>query len=334
MCRDILTAGHRGIHLYTMNLEKASIDILTNLGFITRVDTTPRLTPWRPAGRKEDVRPIFWSNRPKSYIDRTATWDEFPNGRWGHSESPAFGEVSNYHLKLAANLPCSELRQLWGATLTSEQDVWTPFTRYCSGEISLLPWNDRGLDPESQLINKNLIRLNSKGFLTTNSQPSVNGQSSSDPLVGWGPAGGYVYQKAYLEFFTSRQNMEKLLGAISKFPTLSMHAVDSKGVAHTVNADNVNAVTWGVFPNSEVLQPTVVDPTSFVVWKDEAFALWKSKWAAVYGPDQELPSYVPDKGSSAIIDLIVDTYFLVNLVENDFTTPNKIMGIFDAIITS
>ena len=33
----------------------------------------------------EDVRPINWANRPKSYIKRTVTWDEFPNGRWGKS---------------------------------------------------------------------------------------------------------------------------------------------------------------------------------------------------------------------------------------------------------
>lgn len=29
----------------------------------------------------------------------------------------------------------------------------------------------------------------------------------------------------------------------------------------------VNAVTWGVFPAREVIQPTVVDPQSFLVWK-------------------------------------------------------------------
>ena len=30
------------------------------------------------------VRPIFWSNRPKSYISRTKEWDSFPNGRYSH----------------------------------------------------------------------------------------------------------------------------------------------------------------------------------------------------------------------------------------------------------
>lgn len=47
---------------------------------------------------KEEVRPIFWSNRPQSYIHRTSSWDEFPNGRWGDSRSPAFGDLTDYHL--------------------------------------------------------------------------------------------------------------------------------------------------------------------------------------------------------------------------------------------
>ena len=28
-----------------------------------------------------------------------------------------------------------------------------------------------------------------------------------------------------------------------------------------------NAVTWGVFPGKEIVQPTVVDPISFLSWK-------------------------------------------------------------------
>lgn len=47
---------------------------------------TRRPLPWavsaHPKRREEDVRPIFWASRPKSYIYRTQGWDEFPNGRW------------------------------------------------------------------------------------------------------------------------------------------------------------------------------------------------------------------------------------------------------------
>ena len=43
-----------------------------------------RTLPWRPSAMgqrsKEEVRPINWANRPKSYVMRTEDWDEFPNG--------------------------------------------------------------------------------------------------------------------------------------------------------------------------------------------------------------------------------------------------------------
>jgi methylenetetrahydrofolate reductase (NADPH) len=56
-----------------------------------------RAFPWRGSranlkGASEEVRPINWANRPKSYIKRTITWDEFPNGRWGDNRSPAVSQ--------------------------------------------------------------------------------------------------------------------------------------------------------------------------------------------------------------------------------------------------
>lgn len=75
--------------------------------------------------------------------------------------------------------------------------------------------------------------------------------------------------------------------------------------------DTPIAVTWGVFPGREVIQPTVVDPHSFKVWKDEAFSLW-SDWAALYEENST---------SRNILCEIRDNYYLVNLVDNDF--PNQ-----------
>ena len=69
------------------------------------------------------------------------------------------------------------------------------------------------------------------------------------------------------------------------------------------------AVTWGVFPGREVLQPTVVDPEAFMVWKDEAFSLWLEQWATIY--DDESLSY-------ELLHNIHDTYMLVNVVDNNF----------------
>lgn len=73
--------------------------------------------------------------------------------------------------------------------------------------------------------------------------------------------------------------------------------------------DHVNAVTWGVFPNREVIQPTVVDQKAFRLWKDEAFSSWMDKWAYIYGEGS--PSH-------AFLRNVHDTFYLVQVVDNDY----------------
>ena len=58
-----------------------------------------------------------------------------------------------------------------------------------------LPWNDEPLATETNLLKDELEKVNRRGVLTINSQPNINGKPSSDPIVGWGPPGGYVFQK-------------------------------------------------------------------------------------------------------------------------------------------
>ena len=107
---------------------------------------------------------------------------------------------------------------MWGLPLTSDEDVWDIFTQYLTGEpnangvlVKKLIFNDEVLDLESELISDKLATVNKKGILTINSQPSVNCAPSTDSKVGWGPPGGYVFQKAYLEFFTCEENVIALL---------------------------------------------------------------------------------------------------------------------------
>ena len=83
------------------------------------------------------------------------------------------------------------------------------------------------------------------------------------------------------------------------------------------------AVTWGVFPGKEILQPTVVDPISFNFWKDEAFALWREQWQTLY--EEGSPSY-------NVLQDIIDNYYLVNLVDNDFIKDNSLFLIIDDVI--
>jgi len=181
------------------------------------------------------------------------------------------------------------------------------------------------MQAESSVIRDQLIRLNSNGFLTTNSQPAVNGASSTDPVFGWGRPGGVVYQKAYVEFFTSHEKLEALKAALPQFPSLQLVASDVTGNKWDSmgNQRMVTAVTWGVFPGLEIVQPTVVDTEAFMAWKDEAFALWISQWAS------KLPA--ENTAGKDIVQRIHDSYFLVSVVDNDFISGN-IYAIFDAVI--
>uniref|UniRef100_A0A3B4BGP2 Methylenetetrahydrofolate reductase (NADPH) n=1 Tax=Periophthalmus magnuspinnatus TaxID=409849 RepID=A0A3B4BGP2_9GOBI len=322
MCRVLLDSGRvPGLHFYTLNREVATMEVLRQLGLWQEDPRRP--LPWavsaHPKRKVEDVRPIFWASRPKSYIYRTQDWDEFPNGRWGNSSSPAFGELNDYYLfYLKSKSSRDALLQMWGEELHNEQSVFEVFTNYiaalpnCKGhKVLCLPWNDEPLAPETNLLKNELEKINQRGVLTINSQPNINGKPSTDPIVGWGPPGGYVFQKAYLEFFTSSENVNALLKVLKKYePRVNYHIVNVHG-RNLTNAPDMqpNAVTWGIFPGREIVQPTVVDPVSFMFWKDEAFALWIEQWAKLY--EDESPSRM-------IIKYIHDNYFLVNLVDNDF----------------
>uniref|UniRef100_A0A8C6V2J4 Methylenetetrahydrofolate reductase (NADPH) n=1 Tax=Neogobius melanostomus TaxID=47308 RepID=A0A8C6V2J4_9GOBI len=310
MCRVLLDSGRvPGLHFYTLNREVATMEVLRQLGMWQEDPRRPM--PWavsaHPKRKVEDVRPIFWGSRPKSYIYRTQDWDEFPNGRWGNSSSPAFGELNDYYLFYLKSKSSKD------ALL-----VFEVFTCYIAAQpnrkghkVMCLPWNDEPLAPETNMLKDELEKVNTRGVLTINSQPNINGKPSTDPIVGWGPPGGYVFQKAYLEFFTSSENVNALLKVLKKYePRVNYHIVNVHG-RNLTNAPDMqpNAVTWGIFPGREIVQPTVVDPVSFMFWKDEAFALWIEQWAKLY--EDESPSRM-------IIKYIHDNYFLVNLVDNDF----------------
>eukprot|EP01130_Rhizamoeba_saxonica_P000815 TRINITY_DN10723_c0_g1_i1.p1 TRINITY_DN10723_c0_g1~~TRINITY_DN10723_c0_g1_i1.p1 ORF type:complete len:615 (-),score=162.45 TRINITY_DN10723_c0_g1_i1:33-1877(-) len=323
MCRHLLDAGVPGLHFYTLNREVVTSRIIEELS-LGSDDACGRPLPWRKAvvgkrGKKESVRPIYWANRSKSYLSRTESWDDFPNGRWGDNRSPAFGELTDYHVFLHQKKEKpSMLRKKWGQTLEGPEDITQVFANFIDGKVDQLPWIENGLSLESNLIHQQLLSLNLAGFWTINSQPRVNAAPSNDPAIGWGGDGGIVYQKEYLEFFCSPSHFEWFESEVSKYGNRFSYQ------ASTVNGDIVGnvteaiAVTWGVFPGKQIQQPTVVDPTSFKYWKDEAFELWKAKWGRIYPKDSE---------SRELINTIHDNYYLVNIVDNDFLNGN-IFNIF------
>ncbi|XP_013792561.2 methylenetetrahydrofolate reductase-like [Limulus polyphemus] len=238
LCQEILSSGMApGLHIYTLNREVATTEILKTLGLWGQSPQKP--LPWPTAANHrrcaEEVRPIFWSYRHKSYIYRTQTWDDFPNGRWGLSSSPAFGELKDYYLFfMKSKSSKEELLKMWGKEVTCEQDIWNVFYCYLTSSVNedgylvtRIPWNDDELCPETALIADKLATFNKNGVLTINSQPNINGVPSSDPTVGWGFPGGYVYQKAYLEFFTCKQNVDALKEVLPNYPLVNYHIVNN-----------------------------------------------------------------------------------------------------------
>ncbi|GLT66065.1 hypothetical protein SLA2020_384580 [Shorea laevis] len=313
MCKKILAHGIKTLHLYTLNMEKSALAILVNLGLIEESKIS-RSLPWRRPTNvfrvKEDVRPIFWANRPKSYITRTLGWEQYPHGRWGDSHNPSYGALSD-HQFMRPRSRDKKLQEEWVTPLKSIEDIQEKFKQFCLGKLRSSPWSELdGLQPETKIINEQLEKINLKGFLTINSQPAVNGERSDSPSVGWGGPGGYVYQKAYLEFFCSGDKLNALVEKSRAFTYLTYIAVNKEGsFISNVGLGDVNAVTWGVFPAKEIIQPTVVDPNSFMVWKDEAFEIWSRSWANLYPEDDP---------SKKLLEEVQSSYYLVSLVDNDY----------------
>jgi methylenetetrahydrofolate reductase (NADPH) len=339
MCDKLIKSGHiNHLHFYTMNLEKATVMVLESLNLIETVKSHDAVggaeLPWRksllPTRSKESIRPIFWSNRKYSYISRTATWDEFPNGRWGDSRSPAFGDIDLFATELLRQSP-KKAYDLWGVP-TSLKQLSDIMIRYLNGDLKSLPWSDGPIGEDTATIKDKLIELNQKGIFTMNSQIALNATKSSDKVYGWGPKNGYVYQKQYLEFFIHKDLGTKLLDSIDRYNSsseeasssiISYFAVDKSGNLLTNCRDeDINAVTWGVFPGEEILQPTIVEKTSFLAWKDEVYQLF-DEWVKIYQSNIAELNEQDQTSFTQFINKFSQDYVLCNLVNNDFLDKNE-----------
>lgn len=321
------------LHFYTMNLEKSPILCLEALGLVKEdnldEEAVVELTAKQSKGHSRlrrgsslsKVKPIHWRNRPASYASRMT--DEFPNGRWGDSRSPAFNDLNE--LEALLKVSSAAARKRWGHP-TSAKDIGSAVQQYITGELRSLPWSDSPAADEVSVISAQLAKLNngSVEWFTINSQPAVAGVKSEDNVLGWGPVGGYVFQKAYVELMVHPKVwQDKLLPKLklAEHHRLTYYAVESKDQTLISNAeeDEVNAITWGIFPGKEVVQPTIVEGTSFLAWKDEAFRI-ALEWARCYPTDSE---------SFKFLSEISKSWVLVNMVHHDFYDANALFAFLD-----
>lgn len=284
-----------GVHFCTLNLEKSVVAVLNS-----SILKEKRLIT-------EDV---------------TLTWDEYPNGRFTDARSPAFGETDAYGNM--SHVAPEDVDLLWGRP-KSLKDIQNLFIAYCCGKISKMPWFDGPLAAEAESIAPYLIKMNQLGFYTISSQPAVNDIPSSDSVYGWGPPNGFVYQKAFLEFFVSESVKNKLIELMPAYPDLTYYVTNETNGAETnMTTPGPNAVTWGVYPGKEIIQPTIIDVDSFMAWRSEAYVLGR-EWAK---------SYPVGSDSRNIINMFMDTHYLMNIVHNDYKKPLEIFDIFEKAIGS
>lgn len=133
----------------------------------------------------------------------------------------AFGSNDTYGLTL--HTPPELGLKLWNHP-TTPADISALFTAYVGGDLPAIPWSEDPLAAETVTIQKHLIGLNQSDRWTVGSQPAVDSVQSGDEVFGWGPKGGYIFQKAFVEFFTSEGEWKKLLNKIKDNNSISFYA--------------------------------------------------------------------------------------------------------------
>lgn len=103
----------------------------------------------------------------------------------------------------------------WGNP-TSTEDLTKFFLDYLDSNISSTPFSALPLSPESGTILEHLKKLTGQGLWTVCSQPAIDNVSSTDEVFGWGPRGGYVFQKGFVEFFAEEKVVYQIEQKIGK----------------------------------------------------------------------------------------------------------------------
>lgn len=278
----------RAFHFYSLNLEKSVTRVLQRIAALS--DNAP-----------------------------SEPWDEFPNGRYGDSRSPAFGEIDGYGASL--KLPPADAIRLWG-TPVDEDDIGSLFAAYVAGSLACIPWCDIPVWDETAQLLPSLLHLNvprskgGRGWWTVGSQPAADGVPSTDSTFGFGPAGGFIFQKAFVELFVGDDDKKRLIERIAHDPRVTYFAgtADPDSFETNVTEGGVNTVTWGVFPGHEIAQPTIIEELSFRAWRDEAFAIWR-EWELLHPPRS---------ATRNLIRHVHDTRWLVTVVHHDYKDQNAL----------
>ncbi|KAI6005828.1 methylenetetrahydrofolate reductase-domain-containing protein [Pisolithus albus] len=326
--------GVRGVHFCTLNLEKSVQLVLECLRWVggspnmrnkliadspvpllpnSELVVTPATATTKAAAALTSKTTTEIEPPGRGELNNAATWDDFPNGRFGDYKSPAFGIQDQWG---GLTLSVHAVHPDWGHP-TSMEELTDLFLRYLDSKVTSTPFSSSPLSAESQTILHHLKALTRKGLWTVCSQPAVDNLPSTDEIFGWGPRGGYVSQKAFIEFFSTEEVVDKIEKKIRSNEGRSVHyfAANLQGGFKTnVQEETRNAVTWGVFPGKEIVQTTIIERESFLAWKEEAFSIWAA-WASFYPPES---------AQRATLEEVRRTRWLVNVLHHDFKDPGAL----------
>lgn len=245
--KDLKKAGIMGFHFFTLNLEKSLTQIVTNC----ELSTSPKA--------------------PTKLID------EFPNGRYTDPSSAAFGEIDGYG-PVVHGTAQGNANPSW-PKIRDTKDISRFFIDHITNALPEFPFSDQPLNAETGIIQEHLITLNRRGHWTLSSQPSASMVDSSDRVFGWGPSGGHVWQRAFIEMFLDSKTWRSL-----KLPAkgLTWYAAYENGdIKCGGDFPGVkNTVTWGIWPSADA-QSTIISSDSFSAWRDEAFSVLRA-WQELY----------------------------------------------------
>lgn len=332
------TPGAKGFHFYTLNLEKAVTLILERTGLLPaatpKLEAAPGDEDYVLVNRKV-LQPAFEEDSTVTRMStleisegggdrKEATWDDYPNGRWSSSASPAYGATDSYLFAPSSSLLPITSTSTWG-TPTTPSDISTLFIAFLHGSLPSLPWSDESVTSETSLIISHLISLNKKNWWTLASQPAVNAVPSSDPVLGWGNEGGLCYQKAFVEMFVPAAQFAALQKCIDGTRNATYMATNARGefkMSYHADACECNVVTWGVFPEGspegspdgegreKTVSPTVVEVESFRTWAVEAWGVW-GQWA-------ETMERLQKWESARFLKEMRESVWLVNVIWHDY----------------
>lgn len=241
LCRQLLATNlFPGIHFYTLN-QSSIIQVIKNCGLWGKCS----IIPWRQSQHykriNESIRPIFWSNRPKSYIHRTRKWTQFPTTNWSTEFSSNLDSTSltDFPQYLNFNLSpdtkkrlseCENLQQLYAifddfysstinqsTTKTTinldrnNNDIDQNSTRQSLRRLSL-PWINVVNDQYIESLYQKYGQFISKGLMVTNYLPAINGYNNDKIIYTCkNEKNSYIYhQKEYIEFFIHIRHLSLL----------------------------------------------------------------------------------------------------------------------------